>query len=399
MFFLAIIVAWIAFGVNYPLAVLLDDGCVSLQGYLTDGSVQISGATIIIGCIPESDLYNPVDNVYSAAINLANDLANEETIINIVRPGSFVPITTNATAINATYNNIMLGSPVIDSQLAATVAAVGSAPCNGNCGTAQFNSSLANFTLVARAANALSRLSNCGPIQAVLNSINNDICNQLIVGVMLTFVGCIVIGSLLIPAGIISLYVAQKFPERSSAAKLKSRIMVIFVFQFFLSLVALLGEIRTTTAEILVCSFSIAGGLFGFLFLNIPMNKYDWPKAGQVLFSLFVMIIELGILGGWIYIFYIAVVNNIYCTEQITGYSVNLFGIPGSCDQSLYAHSLITAILAGTLMFNALMGSLLALCLGGSIACGTELNLRDSDYGKTFFFLHVIVASLKVCLQ
>merc|ERR1711991_779828 len=103
---------------------------------------------------------------------------------------------------------------------------------------------------------------------------------------MLTFVGAIVIGSLLIPMGIMGLYVAQKFPNRSPQARTKSRIMVIFVFLIFHCLVAVLAEVNTWWLEYLVVIGTIVGGALGLLLMLIPMNKWDWEIKSQVTLAL-----------------------------------------------------------------------------------------------------------------
>merc|ERR1711991_242190 len=181
---------------------------------------------------------------------------------------------------------------------------------------------------------------------------------------MLTFVGAIVIGSLLIPMGIMGLYVAQKFPNRSPQARTKSRIMVIFVFLIFHCLVAVLAE----------------------------MNTWDWKISSQVLLSLFMAVYLLACLAGWAYLMYQAVLNNIACGQAATNLATTVlnlpsFGVPGSlqqlvpvCSQTEYSHSIIVAIFAGTGCIMTLMGGFFSIVLAGKIACGTPLNLGDSDY-------------------
>merc|ERR1711991_489761 len=209
---------------------------------------------------------------------------------------------------------------------------------------------------------------------------------------MLTFVGAIVIGSLLIPMGIMGLYVAQKFPNRSPQARTKSRIMVIFVFLIFHCLVAVLAEVNTWWLELVTVIATLVGGVLGFLLIIIPMNKWDWKISSQVLLSLFMAVYLLACLAGWAYLMYQAVLNNIACGQAATNLATTVlnlpsFGVPGSlqqlvpvCSQTEYSHSIIVAIFAGTGCIMTLMGGFFSIVLAGKIACGTPLNLGDSDY-------------------
>jgi hypothetical protein len=157
----------------------------------------------------------------------------------------------------------------------------------------------------------------CSPVDCwFCQAINNNICNDLVVGIVMVFCGAIVIGTLLIPMGIMGLYVSQKFPNRSAAARVKSRILVIFVFLFFHCLVAVLAEVNTTWLEMLVSIGTLVVSFFGFIFINIPMNRLDWRICSQVLLAVFLMVLMLTCLAGWIYIFYYAVLNNISCAGE-----------------------------------------------------------------------------------
>jgi hypothetical protein len=132
----------------------------------------------------------------------------------------------------------------------------------------------------------------------------------------MVFVGAVTIGTLLIPMGIIGLYVSQKFPNRSPAARVKSRILVIFMFLFFHCLVGALAEVNHTWYELLICIGTIVVAGLGFVFINIPMNKYDWKIGAQIFLALVLMVFLLACLGGWIYLFYFAILNNISCAGE-----------------------------------------------------------------------------------
>lgn len=385
---IAIVMAWVSFAINYPMAVLVDDGCVTIQDILQSGTFNVNGFNFLVQCLPRS-LFTDADNaVFNRAISVGQSLVNDESNINSNTGISyFNPITVSMAAINATNGNMTLLAPILASQLNATLNVIQTPPCSTAAACAQDSNLLSDvslFNVTSIAATALSQLQNCSQVQSLLSTLNDTICQQLVVGILLTFVGNIIVGSLLIPAGIMSIFVAQKFPNRSSAAMLKSRIMVIFVIQFFQSLVAVLSECNKYWAELLIAILSVVGGLLGFLFLQIPMNKLDWDKPAQIFLSLCLMIVELGLCAGWAWLFANAIINNMACTQQLLAqvnlpsFSFNIFA--GSCNQSSYSHTMVLSILAGVCMGLCFTGALLAACLAGSIACGTRLNLQDSDY-------------------
>lgn len=381
----AIFVAWISFAINYPLAVLLDDSCVTLQQVLSNYQINLGGTTFLVGCIPNSLLSPLIEDLFRVTLQVANNTRNAEVNINGNNPNNFNPLTINVNLINATYPSPALLNAELRTEINATNLAVASSPCLNTCvvGT----TFPGNFTLLqncSSAAGALATLANCSLIQKVLDDIQLQACNSLIVGVLLTFIGAIFIGSLLIPAGLMGLYVAQKFPNRSAAARTKSRFMVIFVWQFFHCLVCVLGEVNKSTAELVTSILSVAGGVLGFALLIIPMNKLDWKTGSQVALSIFLGLYELGLLGGWIYILYYSASNNYVCTQAVLNANtiVDLTGFFGNpiCNQSQYSHTMVTSILAGIACGITFTGGFLGLVFAIKICQGTSLNLADSDF-------------------
>ncbi len=88
--------------------------------------------------------------------------------------------------------------------------------------------------------------------------------------------------------------------------------------------------------ELVTCIVSIGAGILGFIFLQIPMNKLDWPIWGQgkrqrarvggrvcvdcarvsVLLPCVLAVVELACLAGWIYLFIFAIQNNMACSRD-----------------------------------------------------------------------------------
>jgi hypothetical protein len=381
---MAIIFAWVTFAVNYPLAVTLDDSCVTLAEVLANTVLTVNGVQFLIGCLPASLFAKINDAAYRAAIQLAQSIASEEANANAVNPDFFRPITASIAAMNATYPSIAGLSLTLNQTVVATDLAANSAPCLGACYSAQFATSLNQMRNLSDAAAGLTTLQNCADIQRILDAVNGHVCNDLVVGIIMVFCGAVVIGSLLIPMGLIGLYVAQKFPNRSAAARVKSRILVIFTFLFFHCLVAVLAEMNVVAAELIVVIGTLVVAALGFVFINIPMNKYDWKIGAQMALAFLLMLLLLACLAGWIYLFYYAVLNNAACSQSVSSLPTIIFQQLGQkipvCNQSSYAHTLMVCIFAGTAMAMTALGALLALVLGCKIGCGTPLNLADSDY-------------------
>ena len=393
---LAIVFAWVTFAVNYPLAVTLDDSCVTLSQVLANTVLTVNGVQFLIGCLPPALFTQLNSAAYQGALLLAQSLANEEANANSVNPNFFRPITASVAAMNASFPSIAGLSLALNSTVIATDLAANSAPCLGACYSAQFASSLDQMRNLSDAVAGLTTLQNCTDIDRILTAVNSNVCNDLVVGIIMVFCGAIVIGSLLIPMGIIGLYVSQKFPNRSAAARVKSRILVIFTFLFFHCLVAVLAELNANTVELVVVIGTLCVAALGFIFINIPMNKYDWKIGAQMALAFLLMLLLLACLAGWIYLFYYAVLNNVSCSQSVSSLPALIFQTLGQaipvCNQSSYAHTLMICIFAGTAMVMTGLGSLLALVLAVKIGCGTPLNLADSDYELvssplTLFFL------------
>ena len=193
--------------------------------------------------------------------------------------------------------------------------------------------------------------------------------------------------------------------------------MVIYVFLIFHCLVALLAEVNQWWLEILTMITTMVGGAFGFLIINLPMMRWDWKISSQVVTFLLLALYFAATLGGWAYLLYFAIINNIACGQEaanlaasilnlvsaatfimtcfcLTGHCLFLlqpaFGVPGNlqslvptCSQEEYSHSIIVAIFCGTGSLMVLMTVFLSVVLAGKIGCGTPLQLDDSDYGTS----------------
>lgn len=378
---IAIFLAWFSFGINWSMAVVLDDGCVTLSGLLDSGNLNFA-----ISCISQDELDPMATVVFDYGINATIKLAADENAINTGPPAGnfFVPITVDSAAISATRPDISAGARVMISQYNATTAARDAPPCSSTCNTTQFNLDLLELQSAVVASTALAILSNCSLVQSFFNELVGSGCPSLIKGIVFIFVGNLSVGILLIPAAIMGLYVHQKFPNRSSAAMTKTRMMVLFMYQFFLCLVCVLSEVNTTWDELLISIGSIIAGIVGFLFLNIPMNRWDWPVWAQVVLACFLGVLELACLGGWIWLFYNAIVNNMACSRQLgqstLGSLLPEINLGGVCDQFRYMHTLIVSILGGIAMMTTLMAAFLALVFSIKTIRGTQLNLEDSDF-------------------
>ncbi len=382
---LAIIIAWVTFAINYPLAVALDDSCVSLSLMLRNTLLNINGVEFLIGCLP-AQLFSSTNNAaLQAAMLLAQRIAAVEGNVNAANSNFFRPITANATALNATFPSIAALSAAINFTVLHSDLAAASSPCLGACyANTTFAGDLDLMRNLSQAVAGLATLQDCTDISRVLSAINDNICTDLVIGIVMVFCGAIVIGSLLIPMSLIGLYVSQKFPNRSAAARVKSRILVIFTFLMFHCLVAVLAEVNSTTVELVVSIGTVCVAALGFVFINIPMNKYDWKIGAQMALALLLMVLCLACLAGWIYLFYFAVLNNVSCSQSVSSLPALIFQTIGQtipvCNQTSYAHSLVLCIFAGTAMAMSALAALLALVLGVRIGCGTPLNLADSDY-------------------
>lgn len=380
---IAIFLAWASFAVNYAMAVTMDDGCYTLNAIIKAGGAP-GGFSFGIGCLSGQPLNALINVTFALGINSTDALTVDEQNINAGPGGPFFnPITVDSAAVQAASPNITTGANVLESQYNATLAAVARAPCSLLCNTTQFNTDLDSLNISKSCANALVVLSDCGLVASFFDRVVNQSCSTTVKGILLIFVGNIIVGSLLIPVAIMGLYVHQKFPNRSSAAMTKTRIMVLFMYQFFLCLVCVLSEINTTFYELLISIGSLCAGIVGFFFLNIPMNKLDWPVWAQVLLACFLGLLELACLAGWIWLFYYAIQNNIACSQQLQTSIANLIpqiSLGGICSQSQYLHTLIVSILGGVAMMTTLVAAFLAFVFSIKTICGTRLNLEDSDF-------------------
>jgi hypothetical protein len=385
---LAILIAWFTFAINYPLAVTLDDSCVTLEQVLGN-AVVVNGIEFIVGYIPESMFVDLNEAARNAAYQLADVLGSMENTAN-GNTTFFDPITTSSVALNATFPNFTEFSSLLTTQFNATSDTWMASPCLTTCtdgimfGGQDFTHYLSSFNNVSDASQALVVLQNCSDIERLLSGIQTTLCSDLTTAILLTFVGAIIIGSLLIPMALMGVYVAQKFPNRGPAARVKSRILVIFTFLFFHCLVAVLAEVNTWWLEYLIVIGTMVGGLLGFLLINIPMNKWDWKISSQVGLTFFLFVYMAALLAGWIYLFYFAVLNNISCGQDTFSFTQGITtpfdALIPVCSQAEYAHSLILAIFAGTATAMCGLCCLLCLVLAYKIGCGTPLNLEDSDY-------------------
>ena len=391
---LAILVAWFSFAVNYPMAVTMDDSCVTLTQVLSNTVVSVNGVEFLIGCLPPSLFVDLNDATRAAAYEFADRLAQDEADANAVNPNNFNPITVSRSALNATFPNMTTFSNELNEQYNETIRVEAAFPCAGTCtdNITDWQDNILGFGNMSLAARALVELQDCANIERVLAVINESLCQQLVTGVLLTFIGSIVIGSLLIPMAVMGLYVAQKFPNRSPAARTRARILVIYVFLVFHCLVALLAEVNTTWIELATMISSMIGGCIGFIIINLPMMRWNWKISTQVLLSLFLALYFGVTLAGWIYLFYYAVINNISCGQEASNLAASIlmlpsFGVPGTlqsllpqCTQTEYSHSIIVAIFCGTGSFMVATSVLMSVILAGKIGCGTPLVLNDSDY-------------------
>jgi len=388
---LAILIAWFTFGVNYPLAVTLDDTCETVR-QVVGQAVIVNGVEFIVGCLPESLFTSLNEAARSSAYQLADLLESGENQANSMGNGTvfFDPITVSRTALNATFPNFTAFSVLLETQYNNTDTTWRASPCLTSCTDGinlfgeTFDQRLISFFNVSDASKALVVLQNCTDIELLITNIRDSLCTELTTAILLTFVGAIVIGSLLIPMALMGVYVAQKFPNRGPAARVKSRILVIFCFLFFHCLVAVLAEVNTWWLEYLVVIGTIVGGALGLLLMLIPMNKWDWEIKSQVTLALLLCLYMCALLAGWIYLFYNAVLNNIACGQDTFSFTQSIVTpfdplIP-VCSQQEYAHSLILAIFAGTATAMSGLSALLCLVLAYKIGCGTPLNLESSDY-------------------
>ncbi len=388
------------------MAVAIDDSCVTLQQVLANTLLSVNGIQFLIGCLPPALFVDINGNASQAAIFLATRLQNAEQNANLINPSNFNPLTISSAAHQSVGVNMTALSQLMNSTLLATVTATASPPCSSTCVSGSFFSDLGRYRNLTEAVAALVTLQNCADIQRILDSLNGSVCQDLVVGILMVFVGAIVIGTLLIPMGIMGLYVSQKFPNRSAAARVKSRILVIFLFLFFHCLVAVLAEVNATWWELLITIGTIVVAALGFILINIPMNRLDWKIGSQICLALLLMVFMMACLGGWIYLFYYAVLNNVACAGSVTSFAGQIFQTLGQqipvCNQSQYAHSLIVCIFAGTAMGMSALCVLLSLVFGikqrkkclfffwklnffppfsaCKTGCGTPLNLEDSDY-------------------
>jgi hypothetical protein len=189
---IAIVIAWFSFAVNYPLAVALDDSCVTLQSVLSNTVIQLNGIQFLIGCLPPGmlgvlccffcfffffetlSLALFVDlngNATQAAVLLAQQLQNAEINANNNNPSNFNPISISSAA----HQNLTMValSSLMNSSLLATVTAVQksvktfcsdvfdeatSAPCSSSCVPSSFFSTLADYRNLSLAVAALVTL-------------------------------------------------------------------------------------------------------------------------------------------------------------------------------------------------------------------------------------------------